>query len=333
MRSLLEITSARDNSVNYADWAETCTLFKRDRTVSQEDLAREIHRSGLATEGRARVLASEAFDEITDRIRSIGNGISPLTCYPFRLTSGGDVVQLTHLPRGRSRRGLIYLFLLTITRASMHARDRVLASVDPTRTFERLCANALLGFWGGHGLRTSHFVLGTSRTPQKNQSFKQRVDELCRHLSEGEGWRPKATSPGAGDGGFDVVVWTGFLDRRSGGLVGFAQCKTGDHWRDDISKHTPRSFSQRYFRQPLTIDPLKVYMVPCRIAASRWSDHTKECGGLLFDRCRIVTCADTCDAAVISECKTWFEEAMSFHSARIGGAPSMRRRTKKSRHR
>ena len=329
MRSFLEIAPGDDEVVDYADWVETCALFKTDSTVSQEDLSREIHRSGIASELQARSLASAAFDEIADRVRTLGTLSSSLSRYPFTLSHARDVVKLRQRPNGAPNYGLAYLFLLAVTRANMHAKSRVLDSVDPTAVFERLCADVLFNFWGGRAPQTGKYIVGTARVSTGARRFPSNITELCRQLGDGVGWKPTARSPGAGDGGVDVAVWTRFRDGRAGGLVGFAQCKTGSYWRDHLSKHPPRSFSTRYFSQPLINDPIKIYMVPCRITEQRWQDDTSQ-GGLLFDRCRIIEFASKFDPAVVADCRTWFDKAVELQTM-PGTTPSMTRRRKGKR--
>ena len=329
MRSFLEIVSGDDEVVDCADWVEACTLFKTDSTVSQEDLSREIHRSGIASESRARSLASAAFDEIADRVRTLGTLSSSLSRYPFTLSHGRDVVKLRQRPMGTANYGLAYLFLLAVTRADMHARNRVLDSVDPTAVFERLCADVLFNFWGGRVPQTGKYIIGTVRTSSGARHFPSDINELCHQLGDGAGWKSAAQSPGAGDGGVDVAVWTRFRDGRAGGLVGFAQCKTGRYWREHLSKRPPRSFSTRYFSQPLINDPIKIYMVPCRISEWRWEDSTSE-GGLLFDRCRIIEFVSKCDPSVVADCRTWFDKAVELQTM-TGATPSMKRRRKRKK--
>ena len=109
--------------------------------------------------------------------------------------------------------------------------------------------------------------------------------------------------------------------------MGFAQCKTGSHWREDLTKHLPRSFSTRFFSQPLINDPIKIYMVPCRISEQRWHEDTSE-GGLLFDRCRIIEFASHFDPTVVADCRTWFDKAVALQPM-AGTTPLMTRRPKK----
>jgi hypothetical protein len=57
-------------------------------------------------------------------------------------------------------------------------------------------------------------------------------------------------------------------------------------------------------KQPLVLDPVRVYMVPNRISIQVWEEHSND-GGLLFDRCRIVQYAESVDAQVIDQARTW----------------------------
>ena len=65
-------------------------------------------------------------------------------------------------------------------------------------------------------------------------------------------------APRGGDGKLDLmVVWRKFSDGRPGVLAGFAQCKTGIHWRDHLAKLEPAAFSGKFMRQQLIVSPLK----------------------------------------------------------------------------
>ena len=116
--------------------------------------------------------------------------------------------------------------------------------------------------------------------------------------------------PQSGDRKLDVAVWRRFADNREGGLVGFAQCKTGTHWRDYLTELRPESFCRMFMASPLILDPLRIFMVPCRISRDRWEEDSSR-GGLLFDRCRIVQFGDTLSGPVATQCQTWLEAALS----------------------
>ena len=116
-------------------------------------------------------------------------------------------------------------------------------------------------------------------------------------------------TPGAGDGKLDIVVYRVFSDRRSGGLVGFAQCKTGIHWKTHLSKLQPRAFCDKYLQEPLRVEPVRIYMVPHRVDGSEWNNHTSD-GGLLLDRCRLVQYGYEISKDVFDKCVAWMKAAL-----------------------
>jgi hypothetical protein len=300
-----------------ADWVEISTFFRDDKSVSQEDLVRALVREGGSrSEDRARELASDTFAELSEREAAIGIPVatSAIAAYPYEVD--GSLLRLSVDPFDAANTGLLYSFLLGITRASMDAETRTLNGVDPTGVFEELCAETLCQFWGGKTPLSDVFVTGTSNkaVPNDQLRFPSMIDLLTGHLCEGAGWKKGAKSPGAGDGGLDIAVciavWRRFNDKRPGGLVGFAQCKTGDHWRNHLGRKNPRSICGKFFSSPLLLDPLSLYMVPCRVAIEDWRTATEEHNGILFDRCRIANFGTHLSAAVIGNCVTWLRSAI-----------------------
>jgi hypothetical protein len=311
MRSLLDISANTDAIVDLADWVEISTFFHDDKTVSQEDLVRALVRAGgtRAEEG-ARDKASEAFVELSNRADAIGTDATafPATAYPFEVD--GDLLKISVDPFGVQHAGLLYAFLLAVTRASMDSQSRTLSGVDPTVLFEEVCAESLCQFWGGRSPSSDVFVTGTSNraiAAGAARRFPRLIDLLAGHLHEGGGWKKGARSPGAGDGGLDLVVWRRFHDRRPGGLVGFAQCKTGEHWRNHLGRHNPRSVCQRFFSTRLILPPLPIYMVPCRVSLDEWVDVMEQHSGILFDRCRIAHFGTHLPTGSIDNCSAWLK--------------------------
>jgi len=325
MRSMLDLSSRREAVSNLADWVEAGTLFRDDRSVSNEDLVRALVREDIgdgdeeyeedlpATKAgdAARLTASRVFMELGDRQNAIGReqDSSLVPAYPFELD--GDVLRLRADPGDCSQTELLYLFLLAVTRASMESISRSLAGINPTLLFERLCGDVLREFWKGGDAFSDSFIVGTSHHASERRRFPQLIGDLCERLREGGGWKDGARSPRAGDGGLDLVVWRRFSDRRPGSLVGFAQCKTGDHWRDHLGRHNPRSVCGRFLRQSLAIDPIAIYMVPCRVDREDWENSLREHRGLLFDRVRIAQYGVSVSDESIRQCRRWFEAAVS----------------------
>lgn len=318
MLDLLRIGSGLDEVVEHADWVEFSAIHKADQAISREDLSRAIRRAGsdgdrgAATEDRARDLADQAFDELSDRAASLSD-VREETFYeyPFELVAKDQVLRYRRAAHSRTYDlGLVYLFLLCVTRHSMEARDRVRANIDPTKVFERLCAEVLYSFFGGEGNRSRSLIIGTAREFTAGRRFPKEVDTLCSSLGEGGGWNRAARSPGAGDGGLDVAVWREFRDGREGTLVAFAQCKTGTNWRRGLSRLRPRAFCQKYMSSPLLLVPQAIYMVPCRINRDRWRDDTLDSDAILFDRCRVVDYSMGINRQILKECRGWLGEAI-----------------------
>lgn len=328
MSSLLYVGSGDDEIVEHADWVEASTLFRADGNTSQEDLARAINVDGEVSQHRSRQLAEDAFEELADRVDSCGANDHPqISCYPFELIDGNTILQKKPVVAAHPDAGLLYLFLLILTRADMSSTARKNSILDPTKVFERLCADVLKEFWGGESDHSDCVVFGTAKiavakakpkgVPKAKAKaapaetvFSQNINHLCSVLQEGAGWKAGSRSPGAGDGKLDAVVYRRFRDKRSGGLVGFAQCKTGIHWRQHLSKLQPSGFCHNYMVAPLNLEPLRIYMVPHRIIANRWDEDTRA-GGLLFDRCRIVHYGNSIKPETLADCRKWLDEVLA----------------------
>jgi hypothetical protein len=314
MTNLLKVPSpeADDRLVNLADWVEMKAVLETDGNASQEDLARAISRAYSMNETNAKGLAADVFKELADRQSACAplEGTRRIYEYPFVLNATGNLLSMRAPLSARTKTGIVYLFLLTASRADMDVR-RKLGGLDPSVIFERLCADVLINFWGGRSALSDSLVFGTARKKTShNTKFQSNIEHLCFTLREGRGMRPDAKLPGAGDGKLDVVVWRIFADGRSGGLVGFAQCKTGIHWKAHLSKLQPEAFTRKYLKQPLIIHPVRVYMVPHRLEEKEWNDHTLD-GGLLLDRCRMVQYGYKISTDVFDNCRQWLHAAIS----------------------
>jgi hypothetical protein len=311
--NLLKVPSPEtdDRLVNLADWVEIKAVLESDGNASQEDLARALQRAYSMDETNARTLAGDVFKELKEREAACvplpGKGRA--WEYPFTLNDPGNLLSLRTKLTTQSRAGMLYTFFLVASRADMDSQ-RKLENLDPATIFEQLCADILLNFWGGKTVLSGSLVFGTARKKAKSgQQFRANIEQLCANLRDGRGMKPGAKTPGGGDGKLDVVVWRIFSDGRTGGLIGFGQCKTGIHWKTHLTKLQPRSFCSKYFQQPLIIEPVRVYMVPHRVNGSEWESHTSE-GGLLLDRCRLVQYGYEISKDVFGDCRTWLNAAL-----------------------
>jgi hypothetical protein len=300
-----------DGLVNLADWVEVKALLAEDGNASQEDLTRALEQAHSMDEDDANIVANDVFKELLDRQDSCvplptkGPGWE----YPFTITDSRTLLEIRPGAKTAIKAGTLYKFLLVASRADMDGQ-RHLEQLDPTALFEQLCADVLLNFWGGRTAHSGSMVFGTARTKtEANQKFRANVDQLCATLKEGRGLKPKAKAPGGGDGRLDVVVWRVFSDGRTGGLIGFGQCKTGIHWKEHLEKLVPKNFCGNYFAEPMILEPIRVYMVPHRVDGAMWDQHSRA-GGLLFDRCRLVQYGHDVSQEVFGKCKTWLNAAI-----------------------
>jgi hypothetical protein len=306
MKSLLEISSAGDSITDHADWLELTAVIEADGNAAPEDLARAIIQAGNISEDRARSFAQDALLELQDRIASC-DGRGATSRYPFRLDRRKNLLIRKNKTKRVQRTELLYLFLLVVTRADMSATQRQVSGRDPTSIFERIGGEVLRSFWGRQSRYADSRVFGTAT--RGLGTFRNKIDGLCRDIGEGRGWKPRALSPGAGDGGLDVVAWRRFADDRPGGLIGFAQCKTGVNWRKHRPQLQPRPFCRDYMLQALVLDPWRIFMVPNRIEKERWESDTGY-AGLLFDRCRLVQYGQSIAPAIFNDCQVWLDAVL-----------------------
>jgi hypothetical protein len=106
------------------------------------------------------------------------------------------------------------------------------------------------------------------------------------------------------DAKLDVVVWRSFPDGRAGQVIGFGQCATGRSWPAKLHELQPRAFANLWFREPLTVEPLRLFFVPFRVDRARWEEASFY-GGMLFDRCRIAAHSDELETDVLDRCQVW----------------------------
>jgi len=306
MNSVFVISNTDDQMVFHADWVETMCIFAADGSASEEDLYRALSQEGGRSDNKARELAHDAFIELADR--TVACGSASQGAYPFELSQRRNKLSLAD-GQDWPESSIPYLFQLMTCRWSMASVDRTLANIDPTAVFEMLCAEVLGSFWGTCSGTSGAFVFGTAAGATL-PTFPEKVAHIVSTLREGGAYKIAAISPGAGDGKLDAVAYRVFADQRRGGLIGFAQAKTGENWRQHLTKLQPRSFMSKYVTSPLVIDPVRIYMVPHRIHHDRWESDSLE-GGLLFDRCRITQYADRVSPNVLENADRWLRAAIS----------------------
>lgn len=230
----------------------------------------------------------EVMNEIERRVGACGTG------YPFHLEMEGSVLRLNDGAQD-STPSIVYLYLLLGTRLNMKD-NRIHAEIDGACLLENLSAHVLKNYLGMG--RAKAMVFGTSQPG----TFEEKVNRLCRELSEGAGFRNlDQAATQANDDKLDAVGWVPFSDGLPGQLIAFAQCKTGSNWRDATAQLQPEAFIKRWMLEPVLVNPLRAYFIAEAADRARWkSDNV--CAGVLFDRCRLV---DWCDGVAADDIRRW----------------------------
>lgn len=199
----------------------------------------------------------------------------------------------------------IYFFLLFATRNNM-SNNRIFNGIDGGKLFEQLCSQVLRNYFGD---KCNCFVFGTG--DDEHRTFDDRLRHLLEKLKE-----PKyATRRPAGDTGhqvddkLDLVAHIPFQDKRLGQFIAFAQCKTGDSWRESIRLLNPMDFSANYFDPVLNFTPITVNMV-----SESFSDNWERIARnvVFFDRCRIMRyLPEKMDNSILENIDLWNEGLIS----------------------
>ncbi len=152
---------------------------------------------------------------------------------------------------------------------------------DP-KIFERLSAEAIKNYVEGKA-----FVFGWPVLPDVQADIALRVKDVAAAAKEKF---VEAPADRYKDRGVDVIAWKPFLEHsagehRSNQLVILAQCAAGANWRQKTGQIPHKSWTQYVH---WACDPLQGFAVPRVIPAELWHDISRESGGILFDRIRIV---------------------------------------------
>lgn len=298
-----KLPSTKATTVEIADFIEIECLKKENLKFSslsaiksvdvaddyQED---EVDEDYFVRDNVEEKRIDDAFDEVELRDKYCGSK------YPFVLKNA-----LIEADFNNPTLSIVYIYLLLATRLKMGGKnmERTFNSIDGSLLFEKLCKIILSNFWGE---RSKSILFGTSASG----GFSGKVEELIIELNEGGAFKNRnGVTPSANDDNLDVVVWNGFTDERCSQLIGFAQCKTGDSWKEDLGQLNPGVFINRWFSDSTSINPINVFMVADIV---RDEFFTTANGLLFFDRCRIMDyLPDSIDNSLLSEIKLWLKGA------------------------
>jgi hypothetical protein len=157
---------------------------------------------------------------------------------------------------------------------------------DP-KIFERLSAEAIKNYLQGKA-----FVFGWPVLADVQADIARRVKDVSGAAREKFVEAPAARYK---DRGVDVIAWKPFVEHsagehRSNQLVILVQCAAGADWRKKTGQLPYKSWIQYVH---WACDPLQGFAVPRVIPTELWHDVSRESGGILFDRIRIVNLLST----------------------------------------
>jgi len=300
-RSLRQQPSASDELADIADWVEFQAMTNSTQRFSRADLISVMRRSstveaveqdpndprtdGVPGRTDAGSLTSQAVaDDVFSTLQSRADACGEKASYPFTF----DIDVLSATPGWNNQ---LYSFLLLqswVPPTSGHGGTAVL--------FEDCATLAALGLLGGPENNAVAQRVGSPRRAPLGRMHAQ-VSEMCRLLGEGDGIRD-GEGDHNGDGKLDLVAWRTFPDRRQGKLILFGQCACGfSTWDGKLSELDVQGFAGKFLRDRPLVWPLRLFFVPWQIPEGYWRNTVVD-SGLVLDRCRLVSCIRTIDAAL-----------------------------------
>lgn len=258
-----------------ADWLEFLALVSPDGNASFIDLERAVRREGIAgldDDEAVEEVIQEVANEIDQR------ALSAQEAYPFQVESRSILL------KGSKDRFVPYVFCLCIS--ALKSDKELDKNPYPRRMFERLSCVAARNYIKGEVVR-----FGSPRD-QKDmpKEFSRAVDELCKRIGEGLGFRAKKAFSQKDDA-IDIVAWRDFPDRTEGKIMLLGNCASGHDWGSKLDEMQPQLFCEEWMLEvPVSMrSSVRAFFIPRRIERSQWK-HISRRAGMVFDRCRIAHC-------------------------------------------
>jgi len=301
------LPSARAYKEETADFWEIQSICNPNLFVSQTQISKiismeldEINHEGIDSEddilnegNENRNGLSDVFNELLLRIEFTSDK------YPFSFGKYSmKIADWSSLIKD------VYLFLLLCTRLNMKTQ-KVHNTIDGTLLFEKLCAHVAKNYFGDS---SQSFVFGTSEPG----NFEEKVRDLIKKVGEGKAFQnPNNNEPTKKDDSVDIVVWKEFSDKRIGKLIGFGQCKTGTHWKDDIHKLSPSDFCGTWFNEQPVLYPIPLVFI-CDTMNEDFNFYHTQKSYLIFNRFRILEYVnDNIDDQLKQDLSSWLAGALS----------------------
>jgi hypothetical protein len=268
--------------------------LKISRTLSKE--LDEINHEGIESdEDFLEPNLEDVFQQLKNREEHCATG------YPFEF--GRASIRLNDIVVGNDVKKDIYLYLLLCTRFNMK-NNKVFNNIDATLLFEKLCAQVAKNYFGNNA---DSIVFGTAEAG----NFESKIKDVINKIGEGDSYKnPNNNYPTKNDDGIDVVVWKEFSDNRIGKLIGFAQCKTGTTWQDQVKKLNPDHFCENWFVEKPVFPPIPIVFI-CDTLNIEKNFVSDQRGLLIFNRFRIMEyLPENLEEELINEIRNWLNGAL-----------------------
>jgi len=304
MSLVAKLPSASADPVEHADWIELEAIRSLDGASSFEELARYIRMSGTtdslvdeldpedphdAGGIQSDTVAINAWAEIEGRFHACGGSQRG---YPFDLTEGSLTLR-------NGWNSSPYVFQLLLCAFGLKAGPE---GTYPDRRFEQLSAVAVHNYLGGSDNAAEFCKFGHPR--EDHTGFTTALTNLCLRMNAGVVNAKAPRISNQKDGGLDVLAWIPFHDRRTGQLIAFGQCATGQDWRGKLFDTSPYVFREQWMLEAWAPPPVRVFLLPRCIPNDHWREANLK-GGIVFDRCRIASLVDQFPSTLLDPCLEW----------------------------
>lgn len=246
-----------------------------------------IRDDGLGGKFNSTAQKEEYAAAIADELRRRASILSG--AYPFRIEGNGITYQASD-----SR---VYEFCLSIN---------FVPSVSHTEgkryqvAFERLTRDVVSCYLGRNGVKSYRTGMPGDSLEARPQQIKDIVELIRKQAGHGEwAWVPEEGFPETpanrdlGDLGMDVVAWKEIGDSRGGNLFVVGQCACGLTDWDKKLDEPNRGRLASWIRKISDVPFVKLFAVPfCIPEQAHLGEITRQVGGLVLDRTRIVSLAE-----------------------------------------
>ncbi len=270
-----------DDPIRLADWFEIKAIIDSSKSISKIELESVIKQSSIF-DGKPTELIENlclsVFSELENRVSFAGEG------YPFLIVNN-SLVQKNNIDQCGP-----YIFCLCLSYFENLPESKLRLA---RRLFEDLSCLTAKFYIGGNSCRFAHprdfnsTFISQKYITKLSKGFKAAIKDACDLIGEGDGYSGEKIGK-AKDKKLDVIAYKNFADNKTGKLILFGQCATGNIWRDlgKASELDPQTFWDCWIKKPKISQLIKAYFIPDIVENETWRELSIN-SKLLFERCRI----------------------------------------------